>query len=1141
VLRTNGASGIVSINYNTADGTALAGIQYVPTAGSLTFGDGVMSQTFTVPVYNTSVANVALNLSLLLSSPTGGAGLMSPTNATLTILNTNTGFYFAAATNTAPENSGFVSLTVLRNNTNGLAAVDFFTADGTGTNAAINGTNYVGQGGTLVFVNGQLSTNIIVPLIYDPLVTGDLVFTVGLTNPNQAQLILPTNAVVIVQDADAGISFTNAATTVLKNGTNAVLAVVCSNPRVEPVSVDYFTADGTATNGIDYTARNGTLVFTNGMTTNYVTVPILNNQLLEGNVNFSVVLTNATYPGQLVSPSTNVVTIIDSNPGISFSSPVYAVAKTGVQALINVYRTGYTDSVASVNFATANGTAASGSDYVATNGTLVFMNGVTNLTFAVTVVNKLGVQPPKTVLLSLSSPTNAIMVAPTNATLSILNDTNTQFAFALATNSVPENAGFAALTVTRFNNPVGTVSVMFWTTNGTATAGVNYTATNSVLIFTNGQMSQTIIVPLIYDPLVTGDLAFTVGLSNPSGAQLIAPSVTTVIVQDADAGISFTNAATTVLKNGTNAVLAVVCSNPRVEPVSVDYFTADGTATNGIDYTARNGTLVFTNGVTTNYVTVPILNNQLLEGNVNFSVVLTNATYPGQLVSPTTNVVTIIDSNPGISFSSAVYSADKTSVQALISVYRTGYTNSVASVDFATANGTASAGADYVATNGTLVFTNGVTSQTFVVTLINHLAVQPPKTVLLSLLNPTNTIMVAPTNAVLTITDTNAGVVFASASYSFIETTPFATINVLRYNNTSGTNTVSWSTTNGPAIPGIGAALAGINYSAIVNQPLTFYPGVTNLTVFVPLLYDTNATGPLQLTAGLASASPGVVVGTPGATVIVLQDADTGLSFSTNAGTVLKNAGSINITVTCSNTNVEPVSVNYATSDGTATAGTDYSATSGTLTFSNGVSSLTFPVPITNNGLITSNRVFYVNLSNPTGTGRLVSPSQETVTIIDSNSGLLFSSAAYTVLKTNGPAVITVYRTDNTNTTSTVNYLATNGTAVNGVNFVTTSGTLVFTNGVTSQTFTVPIIPTATVQPDLTVLLELSAPRQRHPALPSAATLTIRDNSGSYVIPAGSQMVTNYTSLSDYTNDVIGSNDTVQVLFAFRDAGGSQW
>ena len=1137
VLRTNGASGIVSVSYNTADGTALGGIQYVPTSGSLTFGDGVTSQTFTVPVYNTYVANVALNLSLLLSNPTGGAGLLSPTNATLTILNTNTGFYFAAATNTAPENSGFVSLTLLRNNTNGLAAVDFFTADGTGTNAAVNGTNYISQGGTLVFADGQLSTNIIVPLIYDEQVTGDLQFTVGLTNPNQAQLIAPTNAVVIVQDADAGVSFTNVATSVLKNGTNALLAVVCSNPRVEPVTVSYFTADGTATNGIDYTATNGTLVFAGGVTTNTIKVRILNNNLLEGNVNFSVMLTNATYPGQLVSPSTNLVTIIDSNPGISFSSPVYAWTRAaGVQALINVYRTGNTDSVMSVNYKTADGTGTNGFDYVATSGTLVFTNGVTNQTFAVTVINRLGVLTAKTVLLSLFNPTNGVLVAPTNAVLTLLSDTNTYLSFALATNSVPENAGFVGLTVSRFNNPAGTVSVTFATADGTAAAGVNYTATNGVLIFTNGQLSQTINVPLIYDPLVTGDLQFTAGLTNPVGALLIAPSNTVVIVQDADAGVSFTNASTSVLKNGTNAVLAVVCSNPRVEPVTVGYFTADGTATNGIDYTATNGTLVFAGGVTTNYITVPILNNNLLEGNVNFSVMLTNAAYPGQLVSPSTNVVTIIDSNPGVSFSSPTYSVVKTGVQALINVYRTGYTDSVMSVNFATADGTATNGIDYVSTNGTLMFTNGVTNLTFAVTVINHSAVQPPKTVLLSLFNPTNAVMAVPTNAVLTITDTNAGIIFASANYSFIETTPFATINVLRFNNTSGTNTVNWSTTNGPAIPGIGAALAGINYSAIVNQPLTFYPGVTNITVFVPLLYDTNATGPLQLTAGLASSTPGVVIGTPGATVIVLQDADTGLSFSTNASTVLKNAGSITITVLCSNTNVEPVSVNYSTTNGTATAGTDYTATSGTLTFSNGMSALTFPVPISNNSLITGNLIFYVNLSNPTGTGRLVSPSQQAVTIDDSNSGLMFSSSTYTVLKTNGPAVITVYRTDNTNTTTTVNYLATNGTAANGVNFVATNGTLIFTNGVTSQTFSVPIIPTGAVQPDLTVLLTLSAPVNGILFAPSAATLTIRDNTGSYVIPAGTQMVTNYTSLSDYTNNLIGSNDTVQVLFAFRDA-----
>ena len=540
------------------------------------------------------------------------------------------------------------------------------------------------------------------PLIYDTQVTGDLQFTVALSSPSVGTFLsTPSVATVIEQDADAGLSFTNGAMSVLKNGTNALVAVVCSNPRVEPVSVGYFTADGTATNGIDYMATNGVLVFTNGVTTNYIVVPLINNQLLEGNRTFTVALTNAAAPGKLVTPNVATVTIIDSNPGVEFSSPAYTVVKTGVQAMITVYRTGYTDSVMTVNYATADGTALAGTDYVATDGVLVFTNGVTNLTFSVPIVNLIGVQPPKTVQLSLSNPTNAVLASPTNATLTILDSTNTVLTFAAATNAVPENASYASLTVLRLNNTNGVTTVNYATANGTATAGVNYTTTSGTLVFASGQVSTNIIVPLIYNPQVTGDLQFTVGLSSPSApAQLIAPSVATVIEQDAEAGLSFTNGAMSVLKNGTNALVAVVCSNPRVEPVSVGYFTADGTATNGVDYVATNGVLVFTNGVTTNYIVVPMINNQLLEGNRTFTVALTNAAAPGKLTSPNVETVTIIDSNPGVEFSSPAYTVVKTGVQAMITVYRTGYTDSVMTVNYATADGTALAGTDYVATDG---------------------------------------------------------------------------------------------------------------------------------------------------------------------------------------------------------------------------------------------------------------------------------------------------------------------------------------------------------------------------------------------------------------------------------------------------------
>ena len=209
---------------------------------------------------------------------------------------------------------------------------------------------------------------------------------------------------------------------------------------------------------------------------------------------------------------------------------------------------------------------------------------------------------------------------------------------------------------------------------------------------------------------------------------------------------------------------------------------------------------------------------------------------------------------------------------------------------------------------------------------------------------------------------------------------------------------------------------------------------------------------------------------------------------------------------------------------------------SGTLVFTNGIGTNTFNVPIINNSQVNGNRTFTVQLSSPTPPGQLVSPSVQTVTIIDNNSGLRFSSPTYTILKSGGAATITVLRIDNTNITSSVNFTTLDGTGVAGINYIPTNGTAVFTNGETSKTFSVLVInDTTLVQPDKTVLLQLSNPVNGILIPPSAATLTIHDTSGSFVVPAGSTLV--HESL--ITNGIIDPGENVSLLFAFRVAGGT--
>jgi len=392
----------------------------------------------------------------------------------------------------------------------------------------------------------------------------------------------------------------------------------------------------------------------------------------------------------------------------------------------------------------------------------------------------------------------------------------------------------------------------------------------------------------------------------------------------------------------------------------------------------------------------------------------------------------------------------------------------------------------------------------------------------------------SPSNTTVTISSSLAGISFVTATNTLPENSGVVSLAVQRLYNTNSTVTVQYITVNG-------TARASTNYT-YTSGTLTFTNGEVLKSVSVPLIDYTNITGNLYFSVSLTNPV-GAQLLSPSNSVVVLQDAETGLSFSTSTQRVLKNTGFATVTVTCSNPRVEPTNgvplqVNYTTTNGTALAGVDYQAVSGTLVFTNGLAVNTFTVPIYSNNVITGDKAFSVVVSNPTAPGQITPRGTQVIVIAESNTGLRFTQTSYQAFKDGIIATIAVSRTGNTNNVVSVDYLATNGTAINGVNFAATNGTLIFPDGVMNQTFNVPLIANSQVQPNLSVLLQLSNPTNSQLVTPSAATLIILENGGSYVVPAGAQMVTNYTSFSNYTNGIIGSNDTVQILFGLRVSAG---
>lgn len=688
------------------------------------------------------------------------------------------------------ENGSFADITIERtggtsgNNTDGSGnvLVDFYTTNFPGiNNNATNGINYEATNEIVAFPPGAIFETVTVP-VYDDGVIETTNLLVGL-DLSGAPLGNQPSATLSIINVDNGVSFlTPPFYSVDKNVFSgmATIDIIRQGGTNDTSTVDFYTStNGTALIGTDYAPTNEIVTFPPGVSDVQVQVAITNNNLVEGNRTVDLVLTNASIPTMMLSPSNAVLTIIDTTPSpgiLAFSTNNFYANKTDTNAYVTIIRTNGTTGPVSVYMNVVPGSAVPNVNYVnpvANPIPVSFAGGQNSQTVAVQLVPNNVVQGTVSFSVNLTNVTGgATLAAPTNATVSILNNVNTGVEFTAGTNTVSETNGTVVILVEREGYVSNSFSVNFSTTNGSALAGVNYVANNGTLIFATNALFLPISVTLL-DQQLTTNLSFGINLSSPTNAQLLSPSNTVIVLDGSRAGLSFTNSATSVYKNAGVAVIPVICNNPGLEPIvtstniiplTVNYFTTNGTATAGQDYTAASGTLTFTNGIGTNYIYVPIIDNSLITGQRTFTVSLLNATAPGEIISPSNQVVTIIDSNSGLSFSQSTYNATRSSGTTLITVVRTDNTNAVSTVVFATANGTAMTNVDYFATNGILTFTNGVTTNTFSVQLISSTTVQPDKTVLLQLTSPTNAMLISPSAATLTIHDTSGSLVVPAGS-----------------------------------------------------------------------------------------------------------------------------------------------------------------------------------------------------------------------------------------------------------------------------------------------------------------------------------------------------------------------------------------
>jgi hypothetical protein len=283
--------------------------------------------------------------------------------------------------------------------------------------------------------------------------------------------------------------------------------------------------------------------------------------------------------------------------------------------------------------------------------------------------------------------------------------------------------------------------VSFATANSGAVAPADYTSKTGSVTIPAGATSKALTVTVRGDGIEESDETFIVDLSNPVNATLgDSQGVGTILNDDVTPALSINDVSVAEGNGGTKtATFTVSLSVPSNAATSVTYATADGSALAPGDYTSKTGSVTIAAGATSKTVTVGVKGDGIEEPNETFTVNLSNPV--NATLGDAQGVGTIVndDVTPTISIDDpSIVEGDSATQLVTFTISLSGASNADTRVSFATANGSATAGPDYLARNGAVTISAGALSKIVTVKVKGDLLDEVDETFFLVLSNPTN-------------------------------------------------------------------------------------------------------------------------------------------------------------------------------------------------------------------------------------------------------------------------------------------------------------------------------------------------------------------------------------------------------------------
>ena len=710
----------------------------------------------------------------------------------------------------------------------------------------------------------------------------------------------PVSVTLTDDDATPTVTLSLSDTSISENGGTSTVTASLSGASSEAVIL---AVGASPSSGLSLSS-NTTLTIAAGSTasTGAVTITATDDTTDALDKTVSVTATVSGTSG-VSNPSDVTLTITDDDdpPSLSISSPSVTEGDSGsVTLTFEVTLSAASGKEITVDYADAgSGTATSGTDYTAlTSGTLTFIAGDTSKDIAVSVTGDTLDEANETVVVTISSASNATISTATGTGTITDDDATPTVTLSLSSTSISENGGTS--TVTASLSGASSEAVIL-AVGASPSSGFSL-STNTTLTIAAGSTASTGAVTITATDDTTDAADKTVSVTaTVSGTSGVAdPSAVTLTITDDDAAPSLSISSPSVTEGDSGSVtltFEVTLSAASGKEITVDYADAgSGTATSGTDYTAlASGTLTFSVGDTSKDIAVSVTGDTLDEANETVVVTISSASNATISTATGTGTITDDDAAPTVTLALASSTISENGGTTTVTA-----TLSHASSQDTTVTLTAVAGLYTLGSDKTITISAGDTANSSDTATINAVNDNID-----NVNDRTGTVTATATNsqgvgavsgASLTLTDDDtAGVTVSKSSVSVTEQAAGVDYTVVLNSKPSANVTVSISSDNTDVKVKTGT---GTPSGSIT---LTFRPtGSTELwsaaqTVTVTAVDDSdnqNETATLTQSIGSGSASEYTGVGVSNVNVQVTDNDTPGVTISETGVTVTEASGS---------------------------------------------------------------------------------------------------------------------------------------------------------------------------------------------------------------------------------------------------------